>query len=424
MVGACSTSVVLVAMSLGAAQPYLIALAMGLGIGLERDWSKRNSERQVAGSRTFAFLALAGTLAASIDPVVVAGAAVAVGALLTAGYVETAGQDRGATTEVAAFATYLLGAVVWDDATLAVLLAVMMVVLLLARGPVHRLADEVLTRTEVEDAVRFFVVAFVVLPLLPDRAMGPYGVLNPSRIWLLVVALTGIGWAGYIAVRMVGPQRGLLFTGFAGGFISAAATTAAMGQQARRHPELQWSAMGGALLASGSTLVQLGLVLSLASPELFRALVPTLIAGLAALVAVVAVVYGRVARHDEPGEVQQARPFALGPAVLIAAVLTAVLVGARWGAEVAGSAGTVLATGLAGFADAHAAVLAAASLYDDGEVVRRTVLLASAAALGTNTVLKVVLAVVTGGWRFGLRFAALLAGPVAVVAAGLTLSMG
>ena len=200
-----------------------------------------------------------------------------------------------------------------------------------------------------------------------------------------------------------------------------AATTAAMGQQARRRPELRWSAMGGALLASGSTLVQLGLVLSLASPELFRALLSTLAAGLAAIAAVVAVVYWRAARHDEAGEVQQARPFALGPALVIAAVLTAVLVGARWGADVAGSAGTVLATGLAGFADSHAAVLAAASLYDDGEVVRRTALLASAAALGSNTVLKVVLAVVAGGWRFGLQFAALLAGPVAVVAGGIVL---
>lgn len=413
----------LVAVSLGAAQPYLIAMAMGLGIGLERDWSKRDDERQAAGSRTFAFLALAGALAASIDPVVVAGGAVAVGALLTAGYLETAERHLGATTEVAAFATYLLGAILLDDATLAVLLAVVMVVLLLARGPVHRFADEVLTRTEVEDAVRFFVIAFVVLPLLPDRAMGPYGVLNPSHIWLLVVALTGIGWAGYIATRMVGPQRGLLFTGFAGGFVSAAATTAAMGQQARRRPELRWSAMGGALLASGSTLVQLGLVLSLASPELFRALLSTLAAGLAAIAAVVAVVYWRAARHDEAGEVQQSRPFALGPALLIAAVLTAVLVGARWGAEVAGSAGTVLATGLAGFADSHAAVLAAASLYDDGEVVRRTALLASAAALGSNTVLKVALAVVAGGWRFGLQFAALLAGPVAVVAGGILLTL-
>lgn len=66
-------------------------------------------------------------------------------------------------------------------------------------------------------ALRFFVIAFVVLPLLPDRAMGPYGVLNPSKIWLLVVAVTGLGWVGYVAVRALGPERGLLITGFAGG---------------------------------------------------------------------------------------------------------------------------------------------------------------------------------------------------------------
>jgi uncharacterized membrane protein (DUF4010 family) len=238
-----------------------------------------------------------------------------------------------------------------------------------------------------------------------------------------VVALTGIGWAGYIAVRMVGPARGLLFTGFAGGFISAAATTASMGQQARRHPELRGAAMGGALLASAATLVQLALVTSLASPELFRVLVPTIAAGIVAIVAVTAVFTWRTVHRNGVDSYEQPRPFALGPAVLIAAVLTAVLVGARWGAEVAGSAGTVVATSVAGFADAHAAVLAAATLFDDGEISRRTALIASAAGLGTNTVLKVVLAVVTGGWRFGLRFAALLAGPVALIAATLALTL-
>ena len=138
---------------------------------------------------------------------VVAGGAVAVGALLTAGYLETAERHLGATTEVAAFATYLLGAILLDDATLAVLLAVVMVVLLLARGPVHRFADEVLTRTEVEDAVRFFVIAFVVLPLLPDRAMGPYGVLNPSHIWLLVVAQFRMVICWYAGVPMMRDRR-------------------------------------------------------------------------------------------------------------------------------------------------------------------------------------------------------------------------
>ena len=76
-------------------------------------------------------------------------------------------------------------------------------------------------------------MAFVILPLLPNRGLGPYAVLNPERVWLLVVLLTGIGWVGYIGVRALGPERGLLVTGLAGGFVSASATTASMGRLSR-----------------------------------------------------------------------------------------------------------------------------------------------------------------------------------------------
>ena len=101
-----------------------------------------------------------------------------------------------------------------------------MTTLLWSKTRIHRFVRRILTEVEVEDAIKFFVVAFVILPLLPDQGVGPYGVLNPAKIWLLVVLLTGIGWVGYIGVRALGPQRGLLVTGLAGGFVSATATTA------------------------------------------------------------------------------------------------------------------------------------------------------------------------------------------------------
>ena len=93
---------------------------------------------------------------------------------------------------------------------------------LLSKARIHHFAREVVSEVGVEDAIRFLVVAFVILPLLPDRNLGPYGVLNPSKVWLLVVLLTGIGWFGYIGVRALGREQGLLVTGLAGGFVSAA----------------------------------------------------------------------------------------------------------------------------------------------------------------------------------------------------------
>ncbi len=414
----------------GGLGPFAVALALGLGVGLERGWSKRGDEQQAIGSRTFALLGLAGCVAAALGVPVVAAGLVPVAGLVVAGYLRTGGDDHGTTTEFAAVIVYLLGALAWERAAVAVGLAVLMAALLLARGPVHRFAREVITQTEVEDAVRFFVIAFVVLPILPDRAMGPYGIVNPSHVWLIVVALTAIGWVGYIAVRMLGPTRGLLVTGFAGGFISATATTAALARRAKLHPEQRPASMAGALMASVATYVQLGLMLAVVSRELLAAAAPMLAAGLVAMVAVTVARVGTSptagaapASPEADDEEAPDRPFALGPALVLAALLTVVLVAVRWASEVVGRAGTVLVTGLAGFADVHAAVISMATVFEQGDVAARTALLAAGAAFATNTVSKLVVAGVAGGPSFALRFGALLVVPVVVTGGTLWLTL-
>ena len=416
-------------MDIAVFRPYVEAAAMGLGVGLERDWANRSGEQQAEGSRTFAVLGLAGAVAAALGGTVVAAGALGVAALLVAGYARTANADRGITTEAAALATFLLGALVRSDAELAVGLAVIMAVLLAAKGPIHRLAREIITNTEVEDALRFFVIALVVLPLLPDRKAGPYGVLNPFKIWLLVVALTGLGWAGYIAVRALGPRRGLLVTGFAGGFISATATTASLGRLARQDPTQRKPAVGGALLASGATLIQLALITSVANPHLLARLAPALGAGLAVIAAETTLLYRQATRPEEAEggaadrSIGRSRPFAFWPALALAAVLTVVLLGARWGTDLLGSGGAVLASALAGFADVHAAVLAIATLAAGGAVTTRTAIAAGGLALATNTVSKCVLAFTAGGRAFGMRFTGLVAVPTAVVAIAILIAL-
>ena len=187
-------------------QPFLIALAIGLLMGFERERS--HARRLPAGSRTFALLALMGVLAASISVWLVIAGVVIVGGLMVLAYQRTSTEDPGTTTEVAAIVAYLLGALTWTRPALAVALAVVVAGLLVSKGRLHHFAREVVTEVEVEDAVKFFVVAFVILPLLPNEDLGPYGVLNPARVWLLVVLLTGIGWVGYIGVRALGsPTR-------------------------------------------------------------------------------------------------------------------------------------------------------------------------------------------------------------------------
>ncbi|MDA8207829.1 MAG: DUF4010 domain-containing protein [Actinomycetota bacterium] len=403
-------------MELSTITPFIEATALGLGVGLEREWDSRDGGELAAGSRTFALVGLLGCVAASLGPYMVAAGLLAVGAIGVVAYMRTAVKDIGATTEVALVLTYAFGALVWQNAQLALGLAVVAVVLLASKSRIHGLTESWLSQVEVDDAIRFFVIAFVVLPVLPDRAMGPYGAINPYHVWILVVAMTGISWLGYIAVRLVGASKGTLVAGFAGGFISASATTASMGSASRQPGARKGVLLAGAIGASVATPVQLFLVLGVASPKVLEAMAAPLAVALTILVAEGALIFylaRDATRHDTDKAVPTGRPFSLVPALTLAALITVVLVASRWGAEVFGAAGTVLTTALAGFADAHAPILSAASLARAGSLSEHVAILAGSAALLTNTVTKAVLAFVSGGVRFGAPFAVLMAPPVA-----------
>ncbi|MEE6168541.1 MULTISPECIES: MgtC/SapB family protein [unclassified Mycolicibacterium] len=404
--------------------PFLVALAIGLLLGFERERS--HTRNLPAGSRSFALLALAGAVAAAIDPWAVAAGAIGVAALMTAAYVRTSTDDPGTTTEIAGLVAYLLGALAYSRPAEAVALAVVVAGLLVSKARIHRFIREIVSEIELEDAIKFFVVAFVILPLLPDRPLGPYGVLNPAKVWLLVVLLTGIGWVGYIGVRALGPQRGLLVTGMAGGFVSASATTASMGRLSRTESGLR-APLASALVASLATFVQLLMVIGVVDIDVLRRLWPPVVAGALVLVGIAAFVYrGAHGPEHDSGEAPAQptnRPFALRPAIVLAAVLTLALLVSRWAADVLGPNGLVLTAFAAGLADAHAGAVAAASLAATGAVTVDAALIAIGAALGSNLLVKAILAFTAGGRRFGLAFLAGMAAPAIVFGVALTLAV-
>ena len=408
-------------------EPFLVALAIGLLLGMERERS--HARKLPAGSRSFALLSLAGAVAAGFSQWAVVAGFLAVGALIALAYLRTSAEDPGTTTATAALVAYLLGALAYSRPALAVGLAVVVAGLLVSKNRIHRFARDIMTEVELEDAIKFLVVAFVILPLLPDRGLGPYGILNPEKVWLLVVLLTGIGWVGYIGVRALGPERGLLITGIAGGFVSATATTASMARLSRTTPSVR-APLASALLASLATFVQLLIVIGVVDSHVLQRLWPPVAAGALVLVVIAGVVYrGAGLAEDNPSPEQDtgakaaSRPFALRPALILSAVLTLALLVGRWGADVLGAGGTVLAAFAAGLADAHAGSVAAASLAAKGDITVDTALLAIAAALGSNLIVKTVLAFTAGGRRFGLRFLAGMTAPAVVFGVVLAVTM-
>jgi uncharacterized membrane protein (DUF4010 family) len=251
--------------------------------------------------------------------------------------------------------------------------------------------------------------------LIPDRSLGPYNALNPHSIWILVILIMAISASGYIAVRLVGVRFGLPIAGLASGFISSAATIAAMGARVAKSRTVLAAAVAGAVLSSVATIVQLAMVLAATSIATLRGLSVSLISA-----GIGAVIYGaiftiRALRQPIQDEVLDGRAFSLSTAVVFAVTLSSIMVLSAALREWFGQAGIIVAAGLAGFVDTHSAAISVASLVASGKMSASEAILPILAGFSTNTISKVFLAIASGSRPFafsvipGLLVVALLA---------------
>ena len=392
-----------------AVDPVILNLAVALGIGLligaERERRKgEGPSRSPAGVRTFTITSLGGAISFIVGGQVLFAIATAGVIILTAvAYWRGREDDPGLTTEIALIVTALLGGLSMQKPALAAGLAVTVAVLLAARSRLHRFVKSVLTEDELNDALIFAGATLVVLPLVPDRPMGPYGALNPHSIWILVILVMAISAAGYVAVRLLGARFGLPIAGLASGFISSTATIGAMGARVAKSTDILAAAVAGAVLSTIATIVQMALVLATISMTTLQALsVPLICAGLAAIV------YGtvftiRALQQKTEGEAQSGRAFSLSTALGFALTLSCILVASAALREWFGETGIIVAAALAGFVDTHSAAISVASLVASGKMSATDAVFPILAGLSTNTISKMVLAGISGGRSFALR---------------------
>jgi uncharacterized membrane protein (DUF4010 family) len=381
-----------------------VALGAGLLIGAERERRKTAGEPGGHGIRTFALVALAGAASEVIGGVPLLAVATAGVALLAAvSHPRDASRTLGLTTDVALMVTVLIGAYAMSAPTFAAALAVTVTILLTAREHIHRFVREAISDAELDDLLILAAAALVVLPLVPDRYLGPFGAVNPRTVWRVVVLIMGIQAAGYVAVRLLGPRFGLPLAGFASGFVSSTATIVAMGTRARSNAALLGSASAGAVLATVATMVQTAVILATTSPPtLARLAVPLFCAG------TMAVLYGvafmLVALHEPPpDDFERDHVVNTRVALFFAATLAVVLVASAALDVWFGHAGLVAAALVAGFADAHAPAASVASLVAAGRLPAGDAVVPVLGAITTNTIAKAVLAVGSGGAPFALR---------------------
>jgi len=394
-----------------------VALGVGLMVGLERQKaSSKRDEDWFGGIRTFAVVALVGALLGLVGQLA-GGAFVALGLALTCAilFVPALSEVRqglraGITSEVACTVVLILGVLstvpvgLTDDPERWRLVAasgVAVMGLLAFRKPLHRLAGKV-SRDDLYATAKLAVLLLIVLPILPDVGLGPGERVNPFKVGLLVSLIAGIGFTGYLAVRVMGTS-GMALTGLLGGLVSSTAVTLSFAGRAKNQPELVHVAALGIILAS-SVMVPRVLVLSaVISPELVRAAaLPVGSMGIVAF-AMAGVLYAIHRRSpDEHAEVELDNPFSLGQALKFGAVFLVVLVVTAWLTEAYGHRALYLSAALSAATSVDAITLTVAELHADG-LDDRTAVTALLIACISNTLVKVGMGIILGGRALGGR---------------------
>jgi uncharacterized membrane protein (DUF4010 family) len=411
------------------------ALAVGLLVGLEREQTKPDRPgASLGGVRTYPIIALIGALATMLEPASMWLPLIALGgvfALVALSYASDVRRDRdhGATTEVSVIATYLLGALATsrgvvepmaDRLILVAGLGVALTFLLSSKPWFHRFAARV-SREDFFATVKFLIVAVIVLPLLPDQAMGPLGALNPRTLGILVVTISGLSFIGYVAMRLLGARHGLLLGAALGGLVSSTAVTLSFATRTKQEPKLAPVAAGGIAVAWTIMLGRVAVLVALVDPPLLRTLAIPLGAMMLGALAGLLITFRRT--DGETGELELENPFELGSAIKVTLAFGLVLLATKAATVYLGTRGLYLASAIAGISDVDAVTLSSAALAKGG-LDTDTAAVAIAIAISVNTVVKASLAAIVGGAALGRRAAVVGALVIAAGVVGLAAGPG
>lgn len=385
---------------------FAAALGSGLLIGIERERRKGfGANRALAGVRTFTLASMTGAAAGLIAiPLLTFTGGMLIAALGAISHWRSHSRDPGVTTELALFITYLVGLIAIDQPVVAAGSAVVIAALLTSRRALHRFSVTVLSETELRDGLLFAALALIVLPLLPDMPIRWLGA-SPRRIFALVITFMGLQAAGYVALRVAGSRLGLALSGLASGFVSSTATTAALGRRARGDRRLLGACVSGALFSCVATVILLAIVVAAVDPMAFVTVGPSLAAAFIAAMCAAALGLRRGRATNLADHPVSGRPFNLATALGFAAILVAVtavvgLIKTRYG-----NMGAGVAAAVTGIFDVHASATSTLSLAANGGLESQALLLSILAAFSTNTGSKLVAAFATGGPRYGVPVA-------------------
>jgi uncharacterized membrane protein (DUF4010 family) len=395
-----------------------IALAFGIGllIGLERGWTRRAARpgSRTAGVRTFAISGLLGGIAAALAQGSGRGLSTGGGIVLAAVFVAYAAtiaifsrdenratQTYSATTAVAALLTFLLGAyALLGDMRVAAAAAVAAAGVLIIREELHEWIAKI-TFTELQSVFVLLAMTFIALPVVPDRAVGPFGGVSLREVWIIAIVLASVSFAGYVAVKTLGEQHGVLVAAAAGGVISSTAVTLANARRAAAGEGAPRLLAAGAALATAVSFIRVLAIVAVLKPAiLMRVAPPLLVAVLVAAGYAVASVYWRSADGEKQALVQFRNPFGFWSVIGLALSVGVLILIGRAVYDYFGATGAIGGAAAMGFFDVDAMTVSMTRL--DPNVASRAILV----GVASNTLAKTAIAALVERGRFAMEIAA------------------
>ena len=256
---------------------FIVALALGLLVGLERESSKSKNKKIILGGiRTYPIISMLGFGCAWLFKLgvtfILPVGLISIAILAAISYFSKVQVEKfGATSEITALLTFIVGALsllvdVWG----AMALGIINTILLSEKAKLEEFVDNT-DRTEFLAVIKFLLVTLIILPILPQQDFTKYE-LNPARIWQIVILVSTIGFTGYFLAKRFGNKFGLWLSGLVGGIVSSTAVTIAYGRMAQKKPALSGSAMRGAVVASSMMYVRVLILVMIINPILVMAI--------------------------------------------------------------------------------------------------------------------------------------------------------
>lgn len=392
-----------------------------LGIGVLMGLVRERRPGTLAGLRTFSLIALLGTLGGLLSERAEASwllpaALLVLGAMMIAGDRNDEAHEPGTTSTVAVLLCFCLGAMVWFGPLLpAVALGLLSTALLHFKPALRGFATR-LTPADVSSLLRFAAVSLLVLPILPDQGYGPYAALNPYRIWLMVVLISGLSLGGYLLLQIIGSGSGVVLLGVLGGLVSSTATSLTFSRQVRDDPEQLRSARLVILIANLVVLLRLAALALAVSPAALPALAPMLACGFVFGAMVVMWTLHRLPAAEQ-GALVIRNPGEMRAALSFAGLYAVVLLGVAWMEDRVGEGGVYLAAAVSGLTDLDAISLSAMEMFNTQRLAPDALALTLLIAYGANLLFKLGLVYAVAG----RALAGGLIGGFAAAAAGLGL---